>query len=199
MSLHFEATLAARNIDVTLELASGETVAVLGPNGAGKSTVLGMLAGLVRPDAGRASLGDRTLFDLPRNWTPPHRRGIALLAQEPLLFPHLSVRQNVEFGPRTAGLPRSETRRTAEVTVTSRAESGSSRRSSLGSAASARAMATRCAWPPDSSPGLCLARSAMPTRVSAASALALRCAPDRWVSNSGSSTLRCALNMGIKL
>jgi molybdate transport system ATP-binding protein len=114
VSLHLEATLAARNIDVALELANGETVAVLGPNGAGKSTVLGMLAGLVRPDTGRASLGDRTLFDLPRTWTPPHRRGIALLAQEPLLFPHLSVRHNVEFGPRTAGLPRSDARRTAE-------------------------------------------------------------------------------------
>ncbi|MFF1877629.1 sulfate/molybdate ABC transporter ATP-binding protein [Leifsonia sp. NPDC058230] len=114
MSVQLQATLAERNVDLSFDVATGETVAVLGPNGAGKSTLLGMLAGLVRPDAGSASLGDRTLFDLPRVWTPPHRRGIALLAQEPLLFPHLTVRHNVEFGPRTAGLSRAEARRTGE-------------------------------------------------------------------------------------
>jgi molybdate transport system ATP-binding protein len=114
VSVHLEATLAERKFDLSIDVASGETVAVLGPNGAGKSTLLGMLAGLVRPDGGTATLGDCTLFDLPRVWTPPHRRGIALLAQEPLLFPHLTVRHNVEFGPRTAGLSRPEARRTAE-------------------------------------------------------------------------------------
>ena len=106
MSLRLTAALAERGIEVDLATGAGETLALLGPNGAGKSTLLGMLAGLVRPDRGRATLDDRTLFDLPAAWTPPHRRGVALLAQDALLFPHLSVRSNVEFGPRSAGLAR---------------------------------------------------------------------------------------------
>lgn len=113
-ALRMRATLPERGIDIDLSIADGETVAVLGPNGAGKSTVLGMLAGLVRPDTGRATLGDDVLFDLPGAWTPPHRRGVALLAQEPLLFPHLTVRQNVEFGPRAGRASRAEARGIAD-------------------------------------------------------------------------------------
>ncbi|MDR6969980.1 ABC transporter ATP-binding protein [Leifsonia shinshuensis] len=108
MSLRLAATSAARDVTVDLAVADGETLALLGPNGAGKSTVLGMLAGLVRPDTGRATLGDDILFDLPGAWRPPHRRGVALLAQDALLFPHLSVRANVAFGPRAVGASRAE-------------------------------------------------------------------------------------------
>src|ERR1700678_1243351 len=79
---------------------------------------------------------------------------------------------------------------TSSADLRSRSPVGSSQTNRVGSATSARAMATRCAWPPDNSLGLCLARSARPTRVRAACALALRCAEDRWVSSSGSSTLR---------
>jgi len=108
MSLRLEAAADARDVAVSLTLEHGETLAVLGPNGAGKSTVLGMLAGLVRPDRGRATLGGDVLFDLPGRWQPPHLRGVALLAQDALLFPHLSVRANVAFGPRASGAPRAE-------------------------------------------------------------------------------------------
>ena len=106
MSLDFSARLAERCFDVDLELAEGETVAVLGPNGAGKSTLLALLAGLLRPDGGRAELDGTVLFDVPDArrrgaWLAPHRRSVALLSQEPLLFPHLSVLENVAFGPRT--------------------------------------------------------------------------------------------------
>lgn len=116
MSFHIDATVRARDLDVSLSLGQAETVAILGPNGAGKSTLLSVAAGLVRPDAGSARLGDRVLFDLDggsRVWTPPHLRGTALLAQEPLLFPHLSVLDNVAFGPRSAGASRAESRETA--------------------------------------------------------------------------------------
>lgn len=114
MTLLFEARLADRDFDVSLELATGETVAVLGPNGAGKSTLLAILAGLVRPDSGRAELDGKTLFDLSRGqWLPPHQRGISLLAQESLLFPHLSALENVAFGPRSAGRSRAEARTSA--------------------------------------------------------------------------------------
>lgn len=113
MTLRFDARLASRGFDVALEVADGETVAVLGPNGAGKSTLVELLAGLVRPDAGSARLGDSVLFG-PGAWTPPHRRGVALLAQDPLLFPHLSVRENAAFGPRSAGVGRAQARARAE-------------------------------------------------------------------------------------
>ena len=116
MTLTLTASLRARDVDVSLSLGPGETLAVLGPNGAGKSTLLGIVAGLLRPDAGRATLGERTLFDLTggnRRFVPPHGRGIALLAQEPLLFPHLSVLENVAFGPRAGGATRRDALETA--------------------------------------------------------------------------------------
>lgn len=114
MSFELAAEVAARGFAVSLALEPGETLAVLGPNGAGKSTLLSVAAGLLRPDAGRAVLDGRTLFDLPGGaWLAPHRRGTALLAQEPLLFPHLSVLENVAFGPRSAGADRHSARDTA--------------------------------------------------------------------------------------
>lgn len=112
MTLECTARIAARNIDVTFSLSAGETVAVMGPNGAGKSTLLGVLAGLVRADHGSAALNGQTLYD-DDGWLPPHARNIALLAQDALLFPHLSVLENVAFGPRCAGVPRSAAKDTA--------------------------------------------------------------------------------------
>jgi molybdate transport system ATP-binding protein len=100
-SLHLRAVIPQRGIDVTLDVAAGETVALTGPNGAGKSSILGVIAGLLRPDEGEVRLGDRIL-----DRTPPHARGIALLAQDPLLFPHLSVLANVAFAPRARGVHR---------------------------------------------------------------------------------------------
>ncbi len=107
MNFTLDARLADRNIDLSLRVASGHTLAILGPNGAGKSTTLDIIAGLVRPDSGRARLGSTNLFDVgptaSGHWLPPHRRGISLLAQEPLLFPHLSVADNVAFAPKSRG------------------------------------------------------------------------------------------------
>lgn len=113
MTLSFHAVVARRGFDVTLTVRPGETVAVMGPNGAGKSTLLSSIAGLLRPDSGVAKLNGKTLFDFDdgkRTWVPPHHRGTALLAQEPLLFPHLSAVDNVSFGPRSAGVPKREAR-----------------------------------------------------------------------------------------
>jgi len=115
--LAFRATHRARDWDVELELAAGETVAVLGPNGAGKSTLLALLAGLLRPDSGAATLDGLELFRVSGSgrgsWLAPHRRRISLLAQEALLFPHRSVLDNVAYGPRSAGVPRAEAREIA--------------------------------------------------------------------------------------
>lgn len=106
MGLRFAATLAERGFDVSFEVSTGETLAVLGPNGAGKSTLLGLLAGLLAPTAGRAELDGRCLFDVApghRTLAEPRHRSVALLAQEALLFPHLTALDNVAFGPRSRG------------------------------------------------------------------------------------------------
>jgi molybdate transport system ATP-binding protein len=117
VTLEFAAVVEDRGFDVELTVAEGETVAVLGPNGAGKSTLLALIAGLLRPDHGTARLGDRVLFDVDgRGRGPtlrPHERGVSMLAQDSLLFPHLSALDNVAFGPRSAGVPRREAGRRA--------------------------------------------------------------------------------------
>lgn len=98
------ARIAERDLDLRIEVAPGEVLAVLGPNGAGKSSLLDVIAGLIEPDEGWVRLGGRTLTDSAKGVAvPPYRRGISLLAQDPLLFPHLDVRDNVAFGPRSRG------------------------------------------------------------------------------------------------
>lgn len=101
-------------LDAAVRVAPGEVLAVLGRNGSGKSTLLAAIAGLLRPDTGRITLADRVLTDTTAGvLLPPHRRKIGLLAQQPLLFPHLTVLDNVAFGPRVAGTPRPQARATA--------------------------------------------------------------------------------------
>ena len=93
-------------LDLDLEVGEGEVVALLGPNGAGKSTALRALAGLVRLDGGRIVLGGATLANAEtREHLPAHRRPIGVVFQEYLLFPHLSVLDNVAFGLRARGRP----------------------------------------------------------------------------------------------
>jgi molybdate transport system ATP-binding protein len=101
-------------LDVTVQVGLGEVLAVLGRNGSGKSTLLAAIAGLLHPDAGRITLDGRVLTDTTTGvQVPPHRRRIGLLAQQPMLFPHMSVLDNVAFGPRAAGARRAEARATA--------------------------------------------------------------------------------------
>ncbi|MBT2521579.1 sulfate/molybdate ABC transporter ATP-binding protein [Arthrobacter sp. ISL-28] len=116
MTFRLEAAVAARGFDVSLTVGPQETVAIMGPNGAGKSTLLAVIAGLLHPDSGSAEVDGRVLFHQAADrsvWMAPHHRGTALLAQEPLLFPHLTVLENVAFGPRSRGASRHEARKTA--------------------------------------------------------------------------------------
>ena len=112
MTLELDATVDERDVEVALEVADGETLAVLGPNGAGKSTLLAVIAGLLRPDRGHVRLDGRELTG-DGAFVPPHDRRVALLAQDPLLFPHLSVLENVAFGPRSHGAGRGPAREAA--------------------------------------------------------------------------------------
>jgi molybdate transport system ATP-binding protein len=86
----------------------GQVVAVIGPNGAGKSSLLRAVAGLV-PTTGELRVGGRS-------WMPlaVRDRAVGMAFQDRLLFPHLTALENVAFGPRTAGVPREQARRTAQ-------------------------------------------------------------------------------------
>ena len=118
MSLQLRAVAPERGLRAELTVGDGETVALLGPNGAGKSSMLALVAGLLRPYDGEVRLDDRPLTHVDHGRTrvlvPPHRRHVALLAQDPLLFPHLSARDNVAFGPRSRGTARRPARQLAE-------------------------------------------------------------------------------------
>lgn len=87
-------------VDVRIRLERGERLAIFGASGAGKSTVLSCIAGLAIPDAGAIRFGHFELFPPPR---PLHRRPVAYMTQKDLLFPHLSVSENVRFGLRDMG------------------------------------------------------------------------------------------------
>lgn len=116
MRLAASARIDARGLDAALAVEAGRTLALLGPNGSGKSTLLSVLAGTLRPDAGRGMLGDAELFDLSASssrWSRPEDRPIGLLGQDPMLFPHLSALDNVAFPARARGVPRAEAREAA--------------------------------------------------------------------------------------
>ena len=101
-------------LDVQLDVQPGQVVALLGPNGAGKSTTLQCLAGLVPLTAGRIRVGDEVHDDPAAGvLVPPQQRGVGVVFQDYLLFPHLSALENVAFGLRAAGTARRSARSTA--------------------------------------------------------------------------------------
>ncbi|HZA82125.1 MAG TPA: ATP-binding cassette domain-containing protein [Actinomycetes bacterium] len=107
-------TLGELELEVELDVATGELVVLLGPNGAGKTTLLRALAGLVPLARGRVVLDGTVLDDVAAAaHVPTERRPIGFVFQDYLLFPHLSVLENVAFGLRARGLPRAEARRRA--------------------------------------------------------------------------------------
>ncbi|MGO3179897.1 MAG: ABC transporter permease [Brevibacterium linens] len=115
-SISAEVQLTARGIDLDLTSALPGTTAIIGRNGAGKSTLFQVLTGALVPDSGRLRLGDDTVFDIAAGlWPPVHDRGIVHLAQSPLLFPHLSVIDNVGFGLRAHGATRRVAREQAQA------------------------------------------------------------------------------------
>jgi len=81
-----------------LDVPAGTPTALVGPNDAGKTSLLLATLGIVRPSAGRIALGGEILFDAAAGVSlPPERRGIGYVPQNHALFPHMTVRQNVEF------------------------------------------------------------------------------------------------------
>lgn len=110
-TVRLSARLPERGIDVDLTVPTGTTTAIIGRNGAGKSSLFQLMTGAISAEAGSLHIGDETVFDLDANrWPPVHARGIVHLAQNPLLFPHLSVIDNVAFGLRAHGHRAAEAR-----------------------------------------------------------------------------------------
>jgi thiamine transport system ATP-binding protein len=101
LSIGYPGRLVASGISLAVE--SGEIVAVLGPSGCGKSTLLSTIAGVVPAVSGRILVD---AVDITA--TPIHQRGVGLIFQEPLLFPHLDVLGNVTYGLRRQRTPRLE-------------------------------------------------------------------------------------------
>ena len=81
--------------DITLEVNSGELVALLGSSGCGKTTTLRMIAGLIEPTTGDIRLDGQSILSLP-----PEKRNIGMVFQKPLLFGHMTVFENISFGLR---------------------------------------------------------------------------------------------------
>ena len=91
-------------------LRPGSMLVLFGPSGAGKTTILRQIAGLERPDAGTIRFGGEVWCDIAaRQWRPPQERRVGLVFQEPTLFPHLTVRDNIRYGVRS-GTDRGQSR-----------------------------------------------------------------------------------------
>lgn len=97
--------------DSSLSVAEGQILTLLGPSGSGKSTILRMIAGLIYPTEGTITFGETDVTFLP-----PQERNTALVFQNYALFPHMSVRKNVEYGLTIRKIPKEErTKRVEEV------------------------------------------------------------------------------------
>ena len=96
--------------DVALEIEAGEYVVLLGPSGCGKTTLLSVLGGFVRPTEGRVRIGGRDVTGVA-----PARRPTTTVFQDYALFPHMSLAENVAFGPRMRGAGRAARRERAEA------------------------------------------------------------------------------------
>ncbi len=112
LDAHLRVSRGDFTLDLPLAVSAGQTVALIGPNGAGKSTALLALAGFVPLVSGGVTLGGRPAD--PR----PERRRVGLMLPQPMLFPHLTVRENIAFGPRAHGRARVDSRRVADEWIT---------------------------------------------------------------------------------
>ncbi|HSD31125.1 MAG TPA: ABC transporter ATP-binding protein [Gemmatimonadales bacterium] len=116
VSKRFDDSLAVR--DASFTVRRGEFFAVLGPSGCGKTTTLRMIAGFEEPTQGRILLEGRDVSRIP-----PYRRSVNTVFQQYALFPHMSVADNVAFGPRSRNLANAEvTRRVRDVLAVVRLE-----------------------------------------------------------------------------
>jgi multiple sugar transport system ATP-binding protein len=104
----FGSTLIIKGADLNID--DGSFVVFVGPSGCGKTTLLRLIAGLEDVSAGRILIDGANVVGVP-----PARRGLSMVFQSYALYPHMSVRGNIGFGLKMAGLPRPEIRRKVEA------------------------------------------------------------------------------------
>ena len=108
LAVDVEKRLGDFTLRAAFKAAEGAT-ALFGPSGAGKSTIVNLIAGLIVPDRGCIALDSTVLFDsVNAVAVPPHRRRIGCVFQDGRLFPHLTVRVNLDYGRYMSGLPRDD-------------------------------------------------------------------------------------------
>jgi putative spermidine/putrescine transport system ATP-binding protein len=139
VSRHFGSVRAVDNVSLAVE--EGRFFAMLGPSGSGKTTCLRLISGFERPSAGHVRI-----FGQNSETIPPNRRPVNTVFQDYALFPHLTVRENVAYGPRMAGVDRRTREAAAEEMLALVKLSGLRRpqaRRAFGRAAAARGAGAR--------------------------------------------------------
>jgi spermidine/putrescine transport system ATP-binding protein len=107
VTIRYRGVTALDNVDIAIR--EGEFFSLLGPSGCGKTTTLSAIGGFLQPDAGDVRIEGRSV-----RGTPPYRRPVNTVFQSYALFPHMTVAENIGFGPRMAGMPRAEIARRVE-------------------------------------------------------------------------------------
>lgn len=97
--------------NISLAIDAGERIVILGPSGCGKTTILRLIAGFIAPDTGSISIAGELVSRDGHIIKPPERRNLGMVFQDLALWPHLSVKGNIEFGLKAKGLPKIERKR----------------------------------------------------------------------------------------
>ncbi len=94
--------------DIDFQVDAGERLILLGPSGCGKTTILRLIAGFIAPDQGSIEIGGRVVSESGRIVVPPEERNLGMVFQDLALWPHLSVKGNLEFGLKAKGFSKAE-------------------------------------------------------------------------------------------
>ncbi len=101
LSMRYERTYILR--DFALRVQDGEILVLLGESGCGKSTLLKIISGIISPETGTVYLGDQNI-----SYAPPQKRGVGYVPQAQVLFPHMTIRQNISFGLKFQDMEKSD-------------------------------------------------------------------------------------------
>ena len=103
--------------NIFLEIHEGERTVIFGPSGCGKTTILRLIAGFIAPDMGSISIAGEMASRNGRIIKPPEQRNLGMVFQDLALWPHLSVKGNIEFGLKARGFPKIEREQRIQETL----------------------------------------------------------------------------------